>query len=153
MLTDPFVLKAPSLAAHTALTAYNTLSLPRVQEQGGTAQYGPVLTNSSVLGKSVTMRISHSKSNENKPVQTNRVLVRIDLTGVNADGQEGVAFAYAVVGMPEKTLHNTVGAAVAGDDPVTDVFMLQLLIGALAVSNSAVTLDETRIARLLNGES
>jgi len=151
MLTDPFVLRAPSLAAHSALTGADTCSLPRTSEQGGVSVYGPTIT--SGIGDKLTLKISHSESNENKPMKTRRVLVRLDVTGVTDGGQEGVAFAYAVIGMPERTLVKNAANASAGDDPVTDLWLTEMLIGALAVNNSSNVLDETRIPRLLNGES
>jgi len=145
------MLRAPSLAAHSALTTADSISLARTSEQGGVAVYGP--TQTSGVGDKLTMRISHSESNENKPLKTRRVLVRLDVTGVTDAGQEGVAFAYAVVGMPERTLYKNAVSAASGDDPVTDTWLLEMLIAALAVNNSSAVLDETRITRLLNGES
>jgi len=157
MLTDPFVLKAPTLSSHTALTGYQTLSLPRVQEQGGASIYGPVAaTISSNGGLKVSMKVSHSESNENKPSKTRRVMVRLDVTGVAPDGSPKSAFAYFVMGFPDIGIYGTTGYAVGDEDgtgALQDWQLLQLLIGALAVSNSGYTLDETRITRLMSGES
>jgi hypothetical protein len=100
------------------------------------------------------MRISHSESNENKPEKTKRVLVRLDATNMIAsDGTDQQAFAYAVIGMPAKAAYSNVADATSASDPFTAVQLVQALIAALAVSNSAYTLDETRIPRLVAGES
>jgi hypothetical protein len=151
MLTDPFVLKAPNLGAHTTLTASETISLARVQEQGGVAAYGPSLL---VNGQKVAMKVSHSESNENKPDRTRRVMVRLDVTGVTPDGSPSTAFAYAVFGLPDKGVYASVASAAAdASDTVDSNTLLNLLVGVLAVSNSAYTTDETRVPRLMAGES
>jgi hypothetical protein len=96
------------------------------------------------------MRVSHSVSNEFKPVKTKRVLLRLDVSGFTSPTQPAGAFAYVVIGMPETGLYQN---AALDDDPLDAVSLVQLLIGALAQSNSASTLDETRIPRLVAGES
>lgn len=150
MLSDPLVLKVPNLASHTTLTSVESLSLARVSEAGGKAVYGPASNADSML---VTLTISHSESSENKPVKTKRALVRIDVQGFLADERRGSAFAYIVVGLPEGNLYARVGDIATNDSPLTAEKILEILIAAVATSNSAFTLDETKITRITAGES
>jgi len=148
MFTDPFVIKAPTLSAHSAITVSETISLARVQEQGGASLYGPsVVTN----GHTLSMRVSHSESNENKPIKTKRVLVRLDFGGFTKSLQPGVAFAYLVIGMPLGGLLDV--PSIADGAELTALQMAQMLVGAVAVSSTAATLDETKVPRLSAGES
>jgi hypothetical protein len=147
MLTDPFVLKAPSLAAHTALSVVETISLARTQEQGGASVY--VGKNSDDMP--VSLRIAHSESRENTG-GTQRVLVRVDVNGFINATQPGSMFAYAVIGYPKEA------GSELWNDPEHDAGtsaseLVQYLIAALATANSDGKTDETRIPRLIAGES
>lgn len=150
MLSDPFVLKAPTLSSHSSLTVSETVSLARKTEQSGTATYGPTKAGSDMQ---VSMRISHSESNENKPTKTSRVLVRIDINGVGADLKPLNAFAYAVIGMPKADLYGSANEVAQSGTPLDATQLTQFLLAALATNNSTGATDETKIPRLIAGES
>ena len=153
MLTDPLVVKSLSLVAHTAITVAETLSFPRIDAGDGSARY--VLASPEIGGITfprATLKISHSVSNENKPAKTDRTLVRLDVDMVDADGRAMTAFAYLVTGLPQGAQN------IAGDtaEPVgTAEFLgiLQVFLGAAAVNVGSAALDETKILRILKGES
>jgi hypothetical protein len=150
MLADPLVVKSLSLTAHTAITATETLSFPRIDAGDGSAKYvlAPATIGGLVMPRA-QIRIAHSVSNENKPALTDRTLIRLDVNGVDVDGRAMTGFIYTVIGMPRGflepgTSQNPVGA------------YAQLLIphlGILATSVSTATLDETKILRIIAGES
>jgi hypothetical protein len=120
-----------------------------VSEAGGKSVYGP--TNNSE-GFPTTLTISHSESSENKPEKTKRVLVRIDLSGILKEGQEVTAFAYAVLGVPKSLIYPP-GSDTTSASPLDYKDLLGALIAALACNNSDGKTDETRISRLIAGES
>jgi len=99
------------------------------------------------------MKISHSVSNENKPWKTNRVLLRTDFAGFRADGGRSAAFAYAVFGLPETGVYSSVANAISNTSGLTAAQMAAFLVGAIGVNDTAWTLLESRIARLLAGEA
>jgi len=152
MFADPFVLKVPQLSAHTALTGLESISLARLPEINGVVTYSGA--SSFGGGYNVSLRNSHSKSNENKGVApTSRAVSRIDVTGVNSDARALRAFAYTVIGMPEMDMYASAAAIANAEPPLLAIDVFQLLLAATAISSSATTIDETKIARLAAGES
>ena len=155
MLADPLPIKRLSLAAHAAITVTYTDSWPRIDAGDGSARYE--LSSLSLGGNlpngSATLRIAHSKSNEQKPVLTERTLCRFDYPLLGLDGKKYNCYAYTVIGMP-------LTSVVDSSDPTTVISaatikraLAEYLVGILAVSSTAATLDETKIDRILAGES
>jgi len=96
------------------------------------------------------LTIAHSLSNENKALNilTDRILVRLDITGLRR--QTGVvdtakASAYLVVSAPR-------GVVDPEDTGFSSLVLLETLLGVVAVSPTAATLSEVNIARILAGE-
>jgi len=149
MLSDPLVIKVPTLSAHSALTIAESDSFARVDAGDGSARYTcpAVLISTGGSGSPATLKIAHSVSNENKPAKTDRTLARLDFLVKDAEGREMTAFVYAVVGVPRGALTSADG------DELSALIMTQVLVGVLAVSSTAATLDETKLTRILAGES
>jgi len=150
MLTDPLAIKTLSLVAHTAITVLETQNFAVVDiSPGKSVRVGSLTVANDILPAKLT--ISHSVSNENKPAKTNRTLVRFDIETVpDSSGRMMSCYAYAVIGIP-------VGGVTS--DGATLISLAQYrqalvaaLRGALGVSSSAATLDETKIDRVLAGE-
>lgn len=156
MLSDPLPLKRLSLAAHAAITVITTDSFARVDAGDGSARYvcqTAVVGDAAGVSGESTLRISHSVSNEQKPVKTSRALIRLDIPVMGSNGSLLNSYAYAVIGVPQASL-------VDGDDGTTPITraavardLVEYLVAALAVSSTAATLDETKIDRILAGES
>jgi hypothetical protein len=150
MLADPLVVKSLSLTAHTAITVTETLSFPRIDAGDGSAKY--VLSPATIGGlvfSRAQIRIAHSVSNENKPALTDRALIRLDVTGSDAEGRAMTGFIYTVIGMPRGFYEP--GASL---NPVSGyTHLLVPHLGLLAVNVAAATLDETKINRIIAGES
>jgi len=153
MLADPLVIKSPDLGAASAITVVETNSYALIDAGPGRSVRvcNPATFYGQNCARPATLTISHSVSNENKPVKTNRSLIRLDFSLENSSGQELKAYAYAVIGAPEGT-----SLAAPMGDPITasecGLALAQALIGALGTSSTAATLSSTKITRVLAGE-
>jgi len=148
MLTDPLNVKSLSLPAHTAITVLSTDSFAVTDiAPGKSVRVGALASATGTPEANLT--ISHSVSNENKPSKTDRTLVRIDLKYKDLNGRELLAYAYMVVGIPR-------GAVDPSFQPISVATLgstlVSALLGVVAVSATAATLDETKILRILAGE-
>jgi hypothetical protein len=156
MLADPLPLKRLALSAHAAITVVETVSWPRLDSGDGSARYETVvplggMTDSPSNSK---LKISHSVSNEQKPAVTDRTLIRIDSPVVGLDGKVFNAYAYIVIGMPRVPLADPADLAAGSiSSAQIAIELVEHLIAAVAVSSTASTLDETKITRILAGES
>jgi len=155
MLTDPLPIKRLSLGAHAAITVISTDNWPRIDAGDGSARY--VLPSITIAGTDSngpsTLRIAHSNSNEQKPVQTTRTLIRFDFPVMGPEGKAYNSYAYAVIGIPQTPVYDISDGTTLVSAASLGQGLVECLIGALAVSSTAATLDETKIARILAGES
>jgi len=154
MLADPLVIKAPDLTAATAFTLANTNNFAMID--AGAGRSTRVMSNPQLGGESMsrpaTLTISHTVSNENNPVKTDRTLMRVDFLLEDSAGKELKAYAYAVVGVPRGTLYKAAGSDQSIDFSM-GLAMLGVLVGVIASAEGANNFDETKVLRILNGES
>lgn len=143
MLADPLTIR-PLVINSAAVSVGTTESYAVIDLSPGRSVRICSATNVGVTypGK---LTIAHSVSNENKPVKTDRILVRFDNTCYNEAGQELNAYAYAVFGLPH-------GATDSNQDALGPMLLVQQLCGLLAVSPSANTLSSANMLRVLAGE-
>ena len=156
MLADPLPIKRLSLAAHAAVTVTATDNWPRIDAGDGSARYVlPVVTLGSAGDSSgpATLRIAHSKSNEQKPVLTSRTLIRIDVPILGNDLKVYNSYAYAVIGMPQIPVVDPGDGIASISHALLGQGLVEYLVGVLAVSSTAATLDETKVNRIIAGES
>lgn len=146
MLSDPLPVKGLSLSAHSAITSIGTDSFATTDLSAGkTVRKTPAMFNFALPGQ---LTISHSVSKENGSVPTNRLLVRLDVSNLRSEPTVAgslKAFAYLVVGAPQ-------GALDGADQAFDPLVMLQVLLGAVAVSPTASSLSEVNISRMIAGE-
>jgi hypothetical protein len=155
MLADPLPIKVPNLAATSALTILSTLSLARVDSGDGSARYtlpAAVISGTGTSSAPVIARIAHSVSNENKPVLTDRTLIRFDFPVGGPEGSVLNSFGYAVFGVPRGFLYDADGTSII-TQAALGLGLAQLLIGALGVSSTAAATANDKIVRILAGES
>jgi hypothetical protein len=146
MLPDPLPVKSLSIPAHTAITVVQTDSFAVTDlSPGRSVRIGTL--NACTDGPTGQLTIAHSVSNENKPVKTDRVLIRFDANIFDAaTSQPVVASAYLVCATPRGAI-NSIGGA--------DFQMIQLietLLGVVCVNTSSAALSETMLLRILAGE-
>jgi hypothetical protein len=145
MLVDPLPVKSLSLVAHTAITVPYTDSMAVTDvAPGKSVRIGALQGLGSILG---TLTIAHSVSNENKPVKTDRCLVRFDVPLYAASGQICTGSAYFVVATPRGCFDD---AALAS--AYAPLALVQALLGVIGVSPTAATLSDTNLLRILAGE-
>jgi hypothetical protein len=154
MLADPLLIKSLDITPATAFTLLESNSF--AMTDAGSGRSTRVCVAPSIgLGtptRPATLSISHSVSNENNPVKTDRTLLRGDFILEDVNGKELKAYAYAVFGIPQGALY---GAGVADQIALSDLkkALVGFLAGVLLASESASTFDETKITRVLAGES
>jgi len=154
MLADPLIVKAPSLAAASAITLLESNSFAVIDAGSGQSvrKVASPTFGAQTCANPALLKISHSVSNENKPGLTDRTLVRFDFTLVDLDGKPFNAFAYAVIGVPRGNLSASgAGSEIANSD--LGVHLVQHLIGALGVLSTANTTGVANLSRILAGES
>jgi hypothetical protein len=150
MLSDPLTVKVPSLVGASTLTILDTLTFARLLEHGGGSLYKGTASATDQFTRTATVR--HSRSNENKPVATNRLLVRVDANGIFADGKPALASAYLVCIIPEQDMYAN-QAAVTSGDVFTWNAHLGALLGFFAVNSADSKLNTAILDRLVAGES
>jgi hypothetical protein len=101
------------------------------------------MTNLISVPSKVKVTISHSTSSENKPITTDRSLIRIDVTQVAPVDPlvDPTASVYVVFAQPR---------AVYSRADMVAVF--RHLIGLVLFEDTSTTLDGARLMRILNGE-
>lgn len=146
MLTDPLTVKHPTLSAASAITVATTESFATTDVAPGKSvrQCSSSFLTGGGNAMPAILTIAHSVSNDNKPVLTDRTLIRFDNRVTNVAGAELNAYGYAVFGVPR--------GATDGNDAIDVVRLVQQLVGLLAVSPSAATLSSANILRILAGE-
>jgi hypothetical protein len=156
MLTDPLPIKTVTLSAHSAVTVGATHSFARVDAGDGSARYvdaTALLSGIVVLNGPSVLRTAHSVSNENKPTKTNRTLIRLDIPLLGLGREMLGAYCYSVIGIPATNMLDPTDGETIVTPATIGVALTNFLVGALACSSTAATLDETKIARILAGES
>lgn len=147
MLTDPLPVKSISLGAHSGITVLATDNFAVTDvAPGKSTRKCPALDR--LAGCSGQLTISHSVSKENGAVPTDRLLVRMDVSGLtdSSGGGDRRAFAYLVVGVPRNSYYDVHGTLL---DPID---LVQLLLGAVGVSPTSAALSEVNLNRMLAGE-
>jgi hypothetical protein len=144
MLSDPLTVKSLDLSVASSISVFATASYAVTDISPGRSVR---IASASGADMPAKLTIAHTVSNENKPVKTDRTLIRLDYTGYSpASAGPVVASAYMVVAIPQASL-------VAIDDNAIDASKLvQDLIGVVAVSPSAATLSRANLLRILAGE-
>jgi len=153
MLADPLVVKSLDPTPATAVAVLETNSYAMIDAGSGRSTRVcafPTMGNEALV-RPATLTISHSVSNENNPVKTDRTLIRFDFLIEDSAGKELKAYAYAVFGIPKGTLYSQ-------PDSLLSLMTLRngmvgALAGALLTSESAATLDEAKFVRIIAGES
>lgn len=113
MLNDPLFLTLPistSVMDENNVQAHGEQAVAlhvRDISDGGSKRRGTMPN-----GNSIDMTISHSTSNENKPLTTDRSVIRLDVRRVNTlTGQVVTLSVYLVVALPQGGLFTTEDAA------------------------------------------
>jgi hypothetical protein len=143
MLADPLTIKPLDIdTATNAVTVLSNLSLATIDlSPGRTVRIGnPNLLNENKM----QLTIAHSVSNDNKPTLTDRTLIRMDASLATSEAVPLNGYAYLVVGTPR--------GAFAGPDAYDPLLLVGALIGLLSISDSAATLSNVRLKRILAGE-
>jgi len=158
MLTDPLVIGVVTDGSDGlnifAGASVTSLELQDLSETGS-VRIGPIPLQGGG-GNKGSLTISRSQSNENKPIVTDRTLIRLDVTKVHSvTGKKVTMTAYCVTGLPQGDNPFTL------DDQVCLVrhLALFLLIGETtgtamtAISASDPLLDDTEntLHRILGG--
>jgi len=104
-------------------------------------------------GTKVQLTIKHSQSNENKPVETVRTLVRFDFTKLNPVSLKPVTLStYAVIALPQDNTFTAVDA-----ERYAESMSLFLLQGGFNSEASAAPFFDPQtgktLVRLLGGEA
>lgn len=132
MLKDPLVvtmLTSDLGTAYPYVADYlGTINVPGDLLEMATIDYpGPgasTRTGTMTDATKVTLTIKHSQSNENKPAETVRTLVRFDLKRINPTTSKPVTLsAYAVIALPQDGTFTTVEASKLGESLA--LFILQ----------------------------
>lgn len=149
MLPDPLTLKGLNFTGSQTvagvITSASTVAVTDVSP-GRTVRKGFVPN----LPAPATLTISHTVSNENKPVKTDRHLVRLDAKlssdASNVNKGDLTASCYVVITVPH-------GAVDTNGAEYDAYYMLSALIGFLTVNPSTGNLDaRATLNRLLSGE-
>lgn len=138
MLTDPLTLRygyeataVPGVKVGPLAASFEgSDSFPIVNIKDGKVERAMTYTTGTVY-KKISLVVAHSQSNENKPYDTNRTLVRFDLTGNDEEGKPVIASAYMLtvipVGLPAaqdkdhiNLVKRLVGYLSLGDDVTED---------------------------------
>lgn len=146
MLVDPLPVKYPQLSAASALTITGTDSYALVDLAPGKSVRRCAACVANACPSILT--ISHSVSKENGAVPTDRLLVRLDLeelTSVSGEAGNLKAFAYLVVGIPR-------GALGKDGNTFNKTVLVEMLLGAVAVSPTAATTSNANLDRMIAGE-
>lgn len=147
MLVDPLPVKSLSLVAHTAITVTATDSMAVIDVAPGKSVRTGTLAALTGLTRPVQLTINHSISNENKPVKTDRCLIRFDVPVYAPSGQLCNSSAYIVVATPQSCFN---------DNELTVAHVpwhiVQAVLGVIGVSPTAATLSEVNLLRILAGE-
>jgi len=147
MLVDPLPVKSLSLVAHTAITVTSTDSFAVIDVAPGKSVRTGTLGALTGLTRPPVLTIAHSVSNENKPVKTDRCLVRFDVPLWAPSGQVCNAAAYLVVATPQGCFNDNELTV-----PYVPLALVQAVIGSIGVSPTAATLSDTNLLRILAGE-
>lgn len=147
MLPDPLILRGLNFSAATAAPFYGATSVAVTDVSPGRSVRRGIYT---VTGTPLELTISHSVSNENKPVKTDRHLVRLDVT-LSSDAQNPskgdlTASAYLVVTVPR-------GAVDVNADGYDPYLLVSSLLGLLTINSSTNNFDQRdKFNRIMAGE-
>jgi len=156
MLADPLVIKSLDPNPATAVTVLETNSYAMID--AGAGRSTRVCSEPTIAGHELTrpgkLSISHSVSNENSPVKTDRHLIRFDFIVEDLSGKEIKTYAYAVFGVPRGTFKESPNVEAAEvNSSLLQRALVGALTGALLASESAATFDESKFTRIIAGES
>lgn len=144
MLSDPLAVKILDTSVASSITVAETVSFATIDLSPGRS----VRKCAAIGNMPAQLTIAHTVSNENKPLKTDRTLVRLDYTCISPATLVPVTAAcYMVLAVPQGASVDT-----STTDPLDPVVLVRGLLGVLAVSPSAATLSQANLLRIIAGE-
>lgn len=157
MLSDPLYLGVPPSVGSPA-TAVNTevstvIAMHLLPGLGSTKRKGQLTNTFAYNGtddieNDVVLTTGHISSKENAPYATDRLLQRLDVSAVDANGKSVTLSAAMTIAVPNGVFNEA--------DPLTLARMLALLVlygPSTSTSDYAGTVSDTTLKRLLDGEA